>query len=74
MSALRIDIDMEECSGCGTCVKACFVDVIRWDDSQKKPIVAYPQDCVWCFACEIACPPQCIEVVPDIKKRAEYAI
>jgi NAD-dependent dihydropyrimidine dehydrogenase PreA subunit len=47
-------------------MKACFVDVIRWDEGQKTPIVAYPEDCVWCFACEIACPEQCIEVVPKM--------
>jgi len=47
-------------------MKACFVDVIRWDDTNKRPVVAYPEDCVWCLACECACPEQVIEVVPNI--------
>jgi len=47
-------------------MKACFVDVIRWDDKNKRPVVAYPEDCVWCLACECACPEQVIEVVPNI--------
>jgi len=74
MSAKKIEIDFEACSGCKTCMNACFVDVIRWDKEEKKPIVAYPEDCVWCYACEIACPEQCIEVVPEIKAHIEIAI
>ena len=65
MSA-NIEINTEECTGCETCVEACFVDVLRWDDSEEKPIVAYEQDCVWCFTCEINCPVQCIDVKPDM--------
>jgi NAD-dependent dihydropyrimidine dehydrogenase PreA subunit len=62
----RIDIDLDKCKGCKTCVDACFADVLRWNEADKKPIVAYPEDCVWCLACEAACPAQCIEVVPNI--------
>jgi NAD-dependent dihydropyrimidine dehydrogenase PreA subunit len=47
-------------------MNACFADVIRWDEKTKKPVVAYPEDCVWCLACECACPEQCIEVIPNI--------
>jgi NAD-dependent dihydropyrimidine dehydrogenase PreA subunit len=68
----KIDIDRESCKGCHTCVDACFVDVLRWDDEAKKPIVAYPEDCVWCCACELACPEQCIEVVPVIPVGIRY--
>jgi NAD-dependent dihydropyrimidine dehydrogenase PreA subunit len=45
---------------------ACFADVIRWNDENENPIIAYPEDCVWCLACEDACAEQCIEVVPNI--------
>jgi NAD-dependent dihydropyrimidine dehydrogenase PreA subunit len=62
----KIDIDREKCKGCKTCVNACFADVLRWNEADKKPVVAYPEDCVWCLACEAACPAQCIEVVPNI--------
>jgi NAD-dependent dihydropyrimidine dehydrogenase PreA subunit len=62
----KIEINLEECKGCKTCMNACFADVIRWNEADKKPVVAYPEDCVWCLACEAACPVQCIEVIPNI--------
>jgi NAD-dependent dihydropyrimidine dehydrogenase PreA subunit len=62
----KIDIDLDKCKGCKTCMNACFADVIRWDDAKKKPVIAYPEDCVWCLACEAGCPAQCIEVIPNI--------
>lgn len=65
MSA-KIEIDTEACSGCKSCFEACFVDVIRWNEIKNTPIVAYEQDCVWCFTCEINCPAQCIDVKPHM--------
>jgi NAD-dependent dihydropyrimidine dehydrogenase PreA subunit len=65
MSA-NIEIDLDACTACGTCVEACFVDVIRWDDNDAKPVAAYERDCVWCFTCEINCPAQCIAVTPHM--------
>jgi NAD-dependent dihydropyrimidine dehydrogenase PreA subunit len=62
----EIQIDLDACKGCKTCVNACFADVIRWNEASEKPIVAYPEDCVWCLACEAACPAKCIEVIPNI--------
>jgi NAD-dependent dihydropyrimidine dehydrogenase PreA subunit len=62
----EIKIDLDSCKGCKSCVNACFADVIRWDEDDEKPIVAYPEDCVWCLACELACTEQCIDVIPNI--------
>jgi NAD-dependent dihydropyrimidine dehydrogenase PreA subunit len=33
------------------------------------PVVAYEQDCVWCFTCEINCPAECINVIPQIERQ-----
>jgi formate hydrogenlyase subunit 6/NADH:ubiquinone oxidoreductase subunit I len=30
-------------------------------------VIAYEQDCVWCFTCEINCPVQCINVIPHMQ-------
>ncbi len=62
----KIEIDRDMCNSCKTCVDACFVDVYRWDAKEERPVVAYPEDCVGCLACEVACPAQCIEVIPNI--------
>ncbi len=62
----EIRIDLANCKGCKSCMNACFADVIRWDEKSKKPVAAYPEDCVWCLACECACPEQAIEVIPNI--------
>ena len=70
----EIKIDRDTCKGCKSCMNACFVDVIRWDEDDEKPIIAYPEDCVWCFACELACPVHCIEVLPNLPWRVPEAI
>lgn len=62
-----ININMEECNGCKTCYDVCFVNVFRWNGEDDKPIVAYPEDCVECNKCELNCPVDAIEVIPDYK-------
>ena len=62
----EIKIDLDSCTGCKSCMNACFLDVVRWDEAEEKPVAAYPEDCVWCLACEVGCPEQCIEVIPNI--------
>jgi NAD-dependent dihydropyrimidine dehydrogenase PreA subunit len=63
MNAISIDVDA--CDGCRACVKACFVNVLRWDKQGKKPTVAHAEDCVHCNLCELSCPKDCIVVTPD---------
>ena len=63
-----IEIDLDACDGCGLCYRACFVDVIRWDDGAKRPVVAYPEDCAQCNLCEINCPVDAINVIVDWDK------
>jgi NAD-dependent dihydropyrimidine dehydrogenase PreA subunit len=62
----KIEIDQDTCNGRKMCISACFVDVLRWDDAAEKPVAAYPEDCVWCLACEAACPVNAINVIPVV--------
>lgn len=61
----KIIVNRELCKGCKDCFEACFIDIIKWDAEAKKPVIAYPQECVQCMYCEINCPERAIKVVPD---------
>ncbi|NLM53262.1 MAG: 4Fe-4S dicluster domain-containing protein [Firmicutes bacterium] len=61
----RIIFNPENCVGCKLCYKACFVDVIRWDEEKNQPIFKYVEDCEHCFWCEALCKRNCIKVIPD---------
>lgn len=64
-----VKIDLAVCTGCKTCVDACWVDVIRWDDVKGIPFGAYPEDCQICTYCERVCPTGAIEILPDWESR-----
>ena len=65
----KIVINYDECIGCKQCYNACFMDVIRWDEENKRPVAAYPEECAICCWCEIKCPKKCIDVQPDYSVR-----
>ena len=48
------DIDVCRCIGCGVCVQSCMNDVLRMKEG--KAHIAFGEDCMACFACEIDCP------------------
>lgn len=63
-----IKFDTSVCTSCKLCFQACWLDVIRWDEDEDRPYVAYPQDCVDCLYCEVTCPNEAVHVVIDYKK------
>ncbi len=62
------EIDSMKCNGCGICVDICNMDVLRLDASSGKADIAYLEDCMTCFECELRCPEQAIKVsyVPEV--------
>jgi len=65
----KILFDPEKCVGCKLCYKACFVDVIRWNEEKKQPVFRYVEDCEHCNYCEAVCKKGAIEVIPDFESQ-----
>lgn len=57
-------IDQERCIGCGACVRACPLDTLRLREDTGKAYIAYPDDCMTCYRCELKCPKNAIYVHP----------
>ena len=61
---VKINIDEEKCTGCGTCVDVCSPDVLRMGSKTEKATVKYPDDCIGCFECELNCLSEAINIHP----------
>jgi len=57
-------IDQDKCTGCGICADICPVDTFRIDSDKGKASIAYPEDCLTCYLCEMQCPAGAIYVHP----------
>ena len=64
MAITKIDSDL--CVGCGVCVVACSVDVIRRTKGEKVPHIAYGEDCMLCQMCVWHCPANAIIVTTEM--------
>ncbi|BDE95581.1 4Fe-4S dicluster domain-containing protein [Raoultibacter timonensis] len=53
MSVARYDLN--KCIGCKNCVTICPMDVFRFDSSEMKSVIAYPESCQSCGQCFVNC-------------------
>jgi len=62
---VTVKVDLEKCTGCGTCVTTCPVGVFELtkngDAEKSKPV--NQDQCIVCRACEVQCPESAITVV-----------
>jgi NAD-dependent dihydropyrimidine dehydrogenase PreA subunit len=58
---VKIIVDNEKCTGCGTCVETCPVGVFEIED--KKSVPVKPEECLVCRACEVQCSESAIQVI-----------
>lgn len=54
MEAVLPEIDIEKCTGCGSCVEYCPTGAVKID--KGKAIVVKPEACSYCTECEAICP------------------
>jgi len=57
-SPTSVEIDMEQCNGCGICVEICPLDCLRMDENEKA-FLKY-DECWYCGSCTLECPKDAI--------------
>ena len=58
---VKIIVDNEKCTGCGSCVETCPVEVFEIKDEKSVPVNV--EECLVCRACEAQCPESAIQVI-----------
>ena len=53
-------IEKEKCTGCGTCVDICQMDVFFDSKAGECPSITYPEECWHCNACVLECPVEAV--------------
>jgi NAD-dependent dihydropyrimidine dehydrogenase PreA subunit len=61
---VSVTVDLEKCTGCGSCIDTCPVEVFELQEKEGKTIseVVAEDQCIVCRACEVQCPEEAITV------------
>jgi len=58
---VKIVVNNDKCTGCGTCAETCPVAVYEIKDGKSVPVKV--AECLVCRACEVQCPESAIQVI-----------
>lgn len=59
----HVEIDAQECIGCGLCMRSCPPGAIQVDRNNNTWTISR-FDCVQCGSCVNQCPKKCLKIVP----------
>ena len=64
---VTVKVDLDKCTGCGTCIDTCPVAVFELADveGEEKCTVVNNDECIICRACEVTCPEEAIEIIEE---------
>lgn len=62
----------DECVGCGMCVKACPMEVIKLKDRKGHKVPRWGTGCIQCNACINICPKKAIDYIGAKEKEIRY--
>ena len=60
---MKIEVDVENCIGCGICCEMCPEEVLELRDDIA--VVANPENCSECKACEVNCEYEAIKCIDE---------
>ncbi|WXG42730.1 MAG: ferredoxin family protein [Promethearchaeati archaeon SRVP18_Atabeyarchaeia-1] len=58
----KINVDLDKCTGCGTCSEVCPQSCFELDSEAGKTKVVNEDECLACRACESQCEQQAISI------------
>ena len=58
---VEVKVDNDKCTGCGTCVETCPMEVFEIKEEKSVPVK--PEECIVCIACEVQCPEEAIQII-----------
>jgi NAD-dependent dihydropyrimidine dehydrogenase PreA subunit len=58
---VKIVVNNDKCTGCGTCVDTCPVGVYEIKNGKSVPVKL--EECLVCRACEVQCSEGAIQVI-----------